>query len=68
MYGAQIYLSCPAEALHQRADGSWDVQTPQGNINAKKIINAAGIYESVFVRNLIAGMKSWLLFKAYCVL
>ena len=55
MYGAQIYLSCPAEALHQRSDGSWDVQTPQGNINAKRIINAAGIYVALFVRYLIAG-------------
>jgi len=43
-YGAEIYLSCPVEKLNQKDDGTWDIQTPNGLMNAKKIINAAGFW------------------------
>lgn len=53
MYGAQIYLSCPATSLQQAEDGSWDVGTPHGNIRAKKIINAGGMYIALNVFSFV---------------
>ena len=42
MYGAEIYQNAPVSSTTQRSDGSWDVMTPEGTINAKRIVNAAG--------------------------
>lgn len=43
-YGAEIYLSSPVEGLNQKEDRSWDVKTPHGSINAKKIVNCGGFW------------------------
>lgn len=42
--GADIHLHTKVESLSQRADGSWDVTTNQGNINAEHVVNAAGLW------------------------
>ena len=41
-YGASIYQQAPVTKLSQRDDDSWDVETPEGTINAKRIVNAGG--------------------------
>lgn len=41
-WGAEIYLSSPVQALTQKENGTWDVQTPDGTINARQIVNAGG--------------------------
>ena len=58
-WGAEIYLSSPVQALSQKEDGTWDVQTPHGMINAKHVVNASGMIYLLF------GFKcdlEWLLF------
>jgi dimethylglycine dehydrogenase len=40
--GAEIYRFNPVTAIAQRSDGSWDVTTKNGVINAEIIVNAAG--------------------------
>ncbi len=42
--GAEITLRNRVEALAQRADGSWDVVTGKGTINAEHVVNAAGLW------------------------
>lgn len=42
--GAQYFTHTPATATRQRADGSWDVTTPDGVINAEHIVNCAGLW------------------------
>ena len=48
-WGAEIYLSSPVQALSQKEDGTWDVQTPHGMINAKHVVNASGKEMFVFL-------------------
>ena len=43
-YGAQYHRNTPVIETNQRADGSWDVVTPNGTINAEMIVNAAGLW------------------------
>ena len=43
-YGAQYHRNTPVIETNQRADGSWDVVTPNGTINAELIVNAAGLW------------------------
>lgn len=43
-YGATIVLGCPIDGLKLRTDGSWDVETPQGTITTKRVINASGFW------------------------
>ena len=43
-YGAQYFTHTPATATTQRADGTWDVTTPQGVINAEHIVNCGGLW------------------------
>ena len=43
-YGAQYYTHTPATATTQRADGTWDVTTPHGTINAEYIVNCGGLW------------------------
>ena len=43
-YGAQYFTHTPATATTQRADGSWDVTTPKGVINAEHIVNCGGLW------------------------
>ncbi len=42
--GAEIYRHTPVLETRQRADGSWDVITENGNIHAEFIVNAAGLW------------------------
>jgi dimethylglycine dehydrogenase len=42
--GAEIYLRDRVVELNQRSDGTWDVITEQGAINAEKVVNAAGLW------------------------
>ena len=44
VYGAQYFTHTPATATAQRADGSWDVSTPKGVINAEHIVNCGGLW------------------------
>jgi len=42
--GAIIELQTKVEALQQRPDGSWDVTTNKGMVNAEHVVNAAGLW------------------------
>jgi dimethylglycine dehydrogenase len=44
VHGARFYTHTPVLATRQRVDGSWDVETPKGTINAEIIVNAAGLW------------------------
>lgn len=42
--GAEIYLKTRVTALVRRPNGSWDVVTPAGTINAEHVVNAGGLW------------------------
>ena len=42
--GARWHCQTPVVETRQRADGSWDVVTPEGTINAQLLVNAAGLW------------------------
>ena len=44
MQGAEIVLRNPVRELRPRPDGSWDVVTVQGTVNAEHVVNAAGLW------------------------
>jgi len=44
VHGAQYFTYTPVTATTQRKDGSWDVATPSGTINAEMVVNAAGLW------------------------
>ncbi len=44
VHGGKYYTHTPVLATRQRADGSWDVETPQGTITAEIVVNAAGLW------------------------
>ncbi len=44
MKGAEIVLRNPVRELLPRPDGSWDVVTGQGTVNAEHVVNAAGLW------------------------
>ncbi|MEH6545798.1 MAG: FAD-dependent oxidoreductase, partial [Sneathiella sp.] len=44
VHGAQYFTHTPATATRQRPDGSWDVTTPKGVINAEHIVNCGGLW------------------------
>lgn len=44
MGGAQIHTHTMVRETNQRADGTWDVVTDQGNIHAEHIVNAGGLW------------------------
>lgn len=43
-HGAQYFTHTPAIETRQKSDGSWDVATSKGTINAENIVNAAGLW------------------------
>ncbi|XP_015427061.1 PREDICTED: dimethylglycine dehydrogenase, mitochondrial [Myotis davidii] len=43
-YGALLKYPAPVTSLKPRSDGTWDVETPQGSVRAKRIVNAAGFW------------------------
>jgi len=44
VHGAQYFTHTPVTAVNQRPDGSWDVTTPKGQINAEQIVNCGGLW------------------------
>ncbi|KAL5260238.1 hypothetical protein ACHWQZ_G010380 [Mnemiopsis leidyi] len=44
MYGATLVQDTPVTGTKQLANGTWEVDTPSGKINAKHIVNAAGFH------------------------
>ena len=44
MQGADIVLRNPVRELRPLSDGSWDVVTVQGTVNAEHVVNAAGLW------------------------
>ena len=44
VHGAQYFTHTPVTVTTQRADGSWDVTTPHGSINAEHIVNCGGLW------------------------
>lgn len=41
-YGAQLNYPVQVTNLNSRSDGTWEVETPLGIIQAKRIVNTAG--------------------------
>ena len=44
VHGAQYFTRCGVTDMSQRADGSWDLTTPKGQINAEQIVNCGGLW------------------------
>ncbi len=44
VHGASYHTHTPVIETNQRADGSWDVVTEKGSINAEHIVNAGGLW------------------------
>jgi dimethylglycine dehydrogenase len=44
VHGANYHTNTPVLETNQRPDGSWDVVTPEGTINAEMIVNAGGLW------------------------
>lgn len=42
--GAEIVRQCRVTDIRQRPDGSWDVVTPLGTVNAEHVVNAGGLW------------------------
>ena len=42
--GAEIYLHTCVTGLERRSDGTWDVSTNKGSINAEHVVNAGGLW------------------------
>ncbi len=42
--GANYFTHTPALTTTQRADGTWDVATPLGNINSEHLVNCGGLW------------------------
>jgi dimethylglycine dehydrogenase len=42
--GAEIYLHTRVTGLTRRGDGTWDVATDKGSINAEHVVNAGGLW------------------------
>ncbi len=47
MYGAEIFQNAPVTSVNQKEDGTWEINTPQGTINANRVVNAAGLHSSL---------------------
>ncbi len=43
-YGGQYFTHTPVTATTQRADGSWDVVTDKGTVNAEHVVNCGGLW------------------------
>ncbi len=44
VHGAKYYTHSPVIETNQRTNGSWDVVTPNGTINAEIIVNCGGLW------------------------
>ena len=43
-HGAQYFTHCGATRMSQRTDGSWDITTTKGVINAEQVVNCGGLW------------------------
>ena len=43
-YGAQYFTHTPVTATTQRSDGTWDVTTSKGVVNAEYVVNCGGLW------------------------
>ncbi len=43
-HGAQYFTHCGVTSMSQRSDGSWDLTTPKGVINAEQVVNCGGLW------------------------
>ena len=43
-YGAKYFTHCGATDMTQRPNGSWDIVTPKGTINAEHVVNCGGLW------------------------
>ena len=43
-FGAQYFTHTPVTGTSQRADGTWDVTTPAGTVNAEYVVNCGGLW------------------------
>ncbi|MCV2865182.1 GcvT family protein [Albidovulum sediminicola] len=43
-YGGRYFTYTPVTATTQRPDGTWDVTTPNGTINAEHVVNCGGLW------------------------
>jgi len=43
-YGGRYFTHTPVTATTQRADGSWDVVTSKGTVNAEYVVNCGGLW------------------------
>jgi len=44
VHGAEYFTHTPVTGTKQRPDGSWNVETPNGMINAEHIVNCGGLW------------------------
>ena len=44
VHGARYFTQTPVKETRQRPDGSWDVVTPNGTINAEMVVNCGGLW------------------------
>lgn len=44
VHGAQYFTHCGVTSMSQRPDGSWDLSTPKGMINAEMVVNCGGLW------------------------
>ncbi|MEM9248170.1 MAG: FAD-dependent oxidoreductase [Pseudomonadota bacterium] len=44
VHGAQYFTHCGVTAMAQRPNGSWDLTTPKGQINAEQVVNCGGLW------------------------
>ncbi len=44
VHGAQYFTHCGVTAMAQRSNGSWDLTTPKGQINAEQVVNCGGLW------------------------
>ncbi|MFD3188990.1 FAD-dependent oxidoreductase [Sedimentitalea sp. HM32M-2] len=43
-HGARYFTHCGVTNMRQRPDGSWDLTTPKGMINAEQVVNCGGLW------------------------
>lgn len=54
--GVEFKLNTEVKAISRRGESGWTVQTDKGALNAKCVVNAAGVYADV-LHNMVSGEK-----------
>ena len=67
--GVEFRFDAEAKALTPRKDGGWVIQTNHGAIDAKYVVNAAGVYSDIF-HNMVSDKKIHIIPRRgdYCLL